>query len=172
MLKEIWKDVPEWENFYQVSNLGRARNKKTGKLKPLDENNYGYFRLQCYDGENRKKLFIHRLVATLFVEGFVEGYAVNHKDGDKSNNTSENLEWVSASNNCKHCYETKLREGKYSKVPSKLTTSDGTEIFFESLASLAKSIGLTPKRVDHLLKTQNGFIPEINAYISKCVSND
>jgi len=68
VLKEIWKNVPEWEDFYEVSNFGRARNKKTGKLKPLDVNNYGYSRLQCYNGERRKKLFIHRLVATLFVK--------------------------------------------------------------------------------------------------------
>ncbi len=172
MLKEIWKNVPEWEDFYEVSNFGRARNKKTGKLKPLDVNNYGYSRLQCYNGERRKKLFIHRLVATLFVEGFVEGYTVNHKDGNKSNNMAENLEWVSASRNYRHCYETGLRAGKYEKIPARLRTSDGTEIFFESLSSLAKAIGLTPKRLDHLLKTQGGYIPEINAHVSKCVSND
>ena len=173
MLIEVWKQVPEFEDKYEVSNLGRLRNYKTKKLKPADINNYGYARLQAFNGEIRKKLFVHRLVATLFL-GLPpdSSYVVNHKDGDKTNNIYTNLEWVSHAENDKHKYKMNLQERKKVFILCKLVTKDGTELFFESLSACGRSIGLSDKRLAHLLKTQNGFIPEIQATIVKCVSND
>lgn len=172
MLKEIWKPVPDWEGFYEVSNLGRARNSKTGKLKPHNINNYGYARLQCYDKKRRQKIFIHKLVALLFVDGFEEGLVVNHKDGDKTNNIWSNLEWVSRSYNNSHAFESGARSYTQGKVLCKLTTSCGLELFFESVVACGKSIGVTDKRLHHLMKNNHGYIPEVDAKISKCVSND
>lgn len=172
MLKEIWTEIPNWEGLYEVSNFGRARNAKTKKLKPHDFNNYGYARVQCYNGESRAKLFIHRLVAELFVSGKQEGFVVNHKDGDKTNNIFTNLEWVTRSYNNSHALTNGLKEAKKKNTPCKLTLKCGTELFFETVMACARSIGLSDKRLHHLIKTQNGFIPEIDAVISKCVSND
>lgn len=172
MLKEIWTEIPNWEGLYEVSNFGRARNARTKKLKPHDFNNYGYARVQCYDGERRAKLFIHRLVAGLFVLGKEANLVVNHKDGDKTNNIYTNLEWVTRSYNNSHALSIGLKEAKRKNTPCKLKLLCGTEIFFESIVDCAKSIGLSDKRLHHLIKTQKGFIPEIDATISKCVSND
>lgn len=173
MLKEEWKQVPEWEDCYEVSSFGRIRNAKTKILKNPDINNYGYARLQCYSKGVRAKLFIHKLVACLFIETPLDtNLVVNHKDGDKLNNMVSNLEWVTKSYNSKHCYDIGLRVGKLEKIPTKLVTSDGTELFFESIAELGRSIGISAKRLDHLYKTQNGYIPEICATFFKCVSND
>lgn len=171
MESEIWKDVPEWEGIYKVSNFGRCLSVKKNKIKPLDENNYGYLRLQCYDGKRKKKLFVHKLVAQLFVNGYKEGFVVNHKDGIKSNNMYTNLEWVSRSTNNRHAFIIGAKEAKKRNQPCYIE-KEGTKIYFETIINAARSIGLSDKRLHHLIKTQNGYIPEIDAYIRKCVSND
>ncbi len=171
MLKEIWKPIPGWETLYEISNYGRARNTNTKKLKALDINSTGYARVCCYNGTTRAKFFIHVLVATVFLTP-TPNFVVNHKDGDKTNNMVDNLEWVSRANNNKHAAGSGLKKYTVRKQPCVLKTSDGTEIFFESIAACSRSIGITDKRLHHLLKTQCGYIPEIGAKISKCVSND
>lgn len=170
-IKEEWKPVPDWEDYYLISNFGRCFSIRKNKIKPSDVNNYGYLRLRCYDGKRKAKLFVHRLVAKLFVPGYQEGYVVDHIDGDKSNNMFTNLEWVSHSENTKRAYKTGLRIGKYEKIPCFIEIN-GRKIYFNTLADAARSIGLTPKRINHLIKTNNGYIPEIDAHIFKCVPND
>lgn len=54
-MKEIWKDIPEWEGLYQISNLGRIKSVKRDKVKVLDINNAGYARVQLCDDKRRKK---------------------------------------------------------------------------------------------------------------------
>lgn len=173
MLIEIWKPVPNFETKYEVSNFGRLRNRTTKKLKPADFNNYGYARLQAFDGVNSKKLFVHRLVAIVFIgEPTDPTFVVNHIDGDKTNNMVNNLEWVSRSDNDKHKYKLDLQEKKKIFIPCKLVTKDGTELFFESISACGRAIGLSDKRLAHLMRNLDGFIPEIQASIFKCVSND
>lgn len=171
MEKEIWKDVPEWEDCYMVSNFGRAFSKRKNKIKPLDMNNYGYLRLCCYDGKRRKKFFMHRLVGLLFVDGYKDGYVIDHIDGDKTNNNASNLEWVSRSENTRRAFKLGLKEKKKKDMPCYLQFGDN-KVYFETVMSAGKSIGLSDKRLYHLMKTQGGYIPEIDAYIFRCVSND
>lgn len=173
MLKEEWKQVPDWEVFYEVSNFGRIRNARTKVLKAPDINNYGYARLQCYAKGIRQKLFVHKLVAVLFIgEPTDNTLVVNHKDSDKLNNFVGNLEWVTRSYNNKHNYEAGTQEKKNVRIPTKLVTMEGIELFFPTIEDLGRSIGLSGKRLAHLYKTQGGYIPEINATFFKCVSND
>ena len=173
MNKEVWKDVPDWEDHYKVSNYGRCYSKKQNKIKALDYNNYGYARLQCYDSKtNRKtKLFVHRLVATLFCDGFQEGFVVNHKDGNKQNNYYENLEWVSNSQNQKYSYKIGTSIGKRVLIPCTITIDGKTEKF-ESIAEAGRKYNINGKRLNHCIRVLNGRIPEINGIIRKCVSND
>lgn len=169
-MKEVWLPIPEWEGLYEISNFGRARNARNGRIKPHDLNNYGYARVQCYDGKRRSRPFVHRLVALLFVDGYSEGLIVNHKDNDRTNNMYYNLEWVTKTENLRHVLSYSPRSTR--TIPCVLTTSDGTEIHFQSVVDCAKSIGLTDKRLHHSLKNNEGFIPEINATFRKSVSND
>ena len=54
-MEEIWKDIKEFENKYQISNSGRLKNKITGHIYK-NTNQYGnYFTITLYDGENKKK---------------------------------------------------------------------------------------------------------------------
>ena len=117
---EIWKDIPEFNNEYQISNLGRIRSKeavimrsngsphtrKSKILKPALDG--GYLKgAVCID----KKLVpyrIHKLVANAFVDGKKEWLEVNHINGIKSDNKAENLEWVTRSQNLIHAVKTGL----------------------------------------------------------------
>ena len=121
MKKEIWKDIPGYEGLYQASNLGRiksldkvvfqkAKNNSVSKhiykgkiLKPiLHDNGYNYVTL------NYKIISVHKLIAKTYLENNEKLPQINHKDGNKTNNNINNLEYCSASYNMKHAYKNNL----------------------------------------------------------------
>lgn len=165
---EIWKDIPEWEGLYQVSNLGRIKSVKRDKVKVLDINNAGYARVQLCDDKRRKKYFVHRLVAQAFISGYFENAQVNHIDMDRTNNIASNLEWVTPSNNQKKAFNIKgLHKGHFQKQPYKLTLSTGQVFYYDSIKDCARSLGLS--RSGLYLKLENGgYLKEFDGYLSKC----
>lgn len=105
-LIEKWLPVPDYGN-YSVSNYGRLRNHKTNRmLKPSDNGN-GYLTLGANRG--RKRLYIHRIVAELFIRKPLPKEFVNHRDGNRANNIVTNLEYVTASGNLLHAGRTGTR---------------------------------------------------------------
>ena len=130
---EIWKDVVGYEGLYKVSNRGKVRSlsrlvlRADGKpltirekiLKPAVDKK-GYLRT-CLGSCNTVKL--HRLVAIAFIPNPLNLPEVNHIDGNKLNNSVENLEWVTHKQNTDHA----LLIGKY-KRPRKLTAQQLDEM--------------------------------------------
>lgn len=103
-MQEIWKPIKDFEN-YQISNLGKIKNKNNKILKP-QKNIYGYMSINLYKRQKFSKLLVknfrvHRLVLTTFnpVEN-MEKLQVNHIDHDRTNNALTNLEWTTAKENC------------------------------------------------------------------------
>lgn len=110
---EIWKDIPNTNGYYQVSNYGNVRSVdrqitySNGKVclfkgRPLkpSENGWGYLQVHFRTADSKyQTITIHRLVALLFVDGYADGLEVNHKDENKHNNFYGNLEWVTRSQN-------------------------------------------------------------------------
>jgi hypothetical protein len=102
-MTEIWKTVPSWYGYYEVSNKGRLRNRHTGRmLKPSLWRGYYCTRLSI-DGSGKTQ-FIHCLVAEAFIGRRPSGLEINHKDGNKQNNKTENLEYVTAGDNVRHAF--------------------------------------------------------------------
>jgi hypothetical protein len=118
---EIWKDVPEMEGFYQVSNKGRikaldrvVKRKTKGDLCIKEhyvqgsKDSKGYLQLDARVNGKRIIKFIHRLVAEAFIDNPQHYNQVNHKDGNKLNNDVDNLEWLSCIDNIRHAWKHKL----------------------------------------------------------------
>ncbi|MCQ2009271.1 NUMOD4 domain-containing protein [Sporolactobacillus sp. STSJ-5] len=121
-MSELWKDVAGYDGIYQVSDHGQVRsldrkvkNKNGIYNKPIkgktlaqhqDRNGYMY----CYfsvDGHG-KNVKVHRIVCRAFHgEPFV-GAVANHIDGNKGNNSANNLEWCSNQENTGHAIKTGL----------------------------------------------------------------
>lgn len=105
---EVWKDIEGYEDKYQISNLGRVKSLADNKLierelirKPRIGKN-GYLYVNLFKGSKGKTKKIHRLVAETFIPNPDNLPQVNHIDGNKLNNSIDNLEWVTASENVKH----------------------------------------------------------------------
>lgn len=120
---EEWKDIKGYEGYYQISSYGHVKNIKTGKIINGDINNTGYKRV-CLYAPVKKRFFVHRLVALHFCDGYQDNLVVNHKDGNKSNNSSENLEWVTRSENDLHAYKLNLRQPHTCKFKHRIIAYD------------------------------------------------
>lgn len=102
MTKEVWRPVVGYEDLYVVSDLGRVRSfdridsmgrLRRGRILRDKPHNNGYVRVTlCRDGVEDTR-YIHRLVAEAFIENSNYLPEVNHKDENKKNNCSWNLEW-------------------------------------------------------------------------------
>ena len=99
---EIWKDVPGYEGLYAISDHGRVWSCRKHRFKLPSVQNNGYYLVFLVKDGYRKAELVHRLVAKAFLENPNLLAEVNHKDGDKQNNTVSNLEWCSRSDNLRH----------------------------------------------------------------------
>lgn len=112
-LTEIWKDVVGYEGLYQVSNLGRVKSfhrKEPCILKPM-MNHKGYLRVELHNAGFAEMRSVHNLVKCAFdpLRDYGVNLQINHKDGDKTNNRIDNLEWCTGSQNVRHAFETGLK---------------------------------------------------------------
>lgn len=97
-MKEIWKDIKDYEGKYKVSNLGNVKSVKKNKNCYLS-NSKCYKRVLLSKNGDKKGYAVHRLVAQAFIPNPNNYPCVNHIDCDGSNNKVDNLEWVSYKEN-------------------------------------------------------------------------
>lgn len=125
MENEIWKDIPGYEGYYQVSNYGRVKSMYFNAKKTLGYNikinpkiikngvdRHGYLFVRLYLGDKIKRYSIHRLVALLFIPNPNNLPEVNHKDENPQNNHACNLEWSSHKYNMNYGTRTKRQSQK------------------------------------------------------------
>ena len=92
-MKEIWKDIIGFEGIYEISNLGRIRRIKTGRILSTRRSDGWYITVTLYKDKKRYGKSLHRLVAETFVHNPYNLPEVNHIDEDKTNNRADNLEF-------------------------------------------------------------------------------
>lgn len=120
----------EWREFmpgYEVSSLGGVRRSETGRrtfagrvLKPFLMA-VGYMAVRPVINGRNVHVYIHDAVAAAFIGPKPEGFAVNHIDGVKTNNTPQNLEYVSHAQNMRHASDNGLLARGERHPSSKLT---------------------------------------------------
>lgn len=111
-MNEIWKDIPDYEGHYQISNFGRVKSLKFNKNKiiiPRKTKN-GYFDINLCKNNYIKNYKIHRLLMLTFKsDNYFDEAIINHIDGNKLNNNLDNLEWCTYQENSKHSYKIGLQ---------------------------------------------------------------
>lgn len=136
----IWKDIPGYEGYYEVSNNGNVRSVNRwsvnslgywrhlkGAMKAKMKTRCGYLKvILCKDGKD-KTIMVHQAVAMAFL-GYMGGSkksTVNHIDGDKTNNQVDNLEVVSMTENRRHAIRMGLwNQRGVNAIKAKLTSED------------------------------------------------
>lgn len=115
-IEEEYRWIPGYEGKYKVSNKGDVVSYCFSTPRSIYQttNNCGYKQVKLITNGVEKHMYVHRLVAMLFVPCYEDGLEVNHKDKDRSNNTYTNLEWVTKSKNHKH----RCKDGDRTYVPS------------------------------------------------------
>ena len=159
-------DINGYFGKYKINKLGviisYQRYKSGSVMKPYKTKD-GYLRVcLCNDGKP-KNFFVHRLVAESFI-GNSCGKEINHKDGEKTNNNVENLEYVTHQQNIIHSYRTLGNKSPYKGMlgekhhSSKVVMVDSFK--FNCLREAAKFIGTSNSRLrEHIVKNKllDGF---------------
>lgn len=142
---EIWKDIKNYENLYQISNYGRLKRfYKNGTfriIKPLKDS-IGYMIYGLSKNSKFKQFKIHRLVAIYFIPNPKNYPEVNHIDGNKENYSIENLEWCNRSQNMKHGYSSGLILTHKASNVNKIITEEKKLII-----NKMKNLGFTLKEI-------------------------
>ena len=150
---EIWKDIPNYEGLYQVSNIGRIKSIRFNKEKIMKlKNKNGYLSVSLSDKYGKQKYFqVHRLVALVFVEGYQEGLQVNHINEIRDDNRAENLEWCTAKYNSNYGNHNK----KVSQSKQKKIYCVELDKVFESITQASEELGCSISAISNCLRGRN-----------------
>lgn len=116
MDREIWK-IMKKHNGYEVSNYGKIRNIKTGRILKTTISYKGYERFIIYINKKPKCFYIHRIVASNFLNNHSNYKEINHINENKLDNRVCNLEYCTSKYNAnygtrnKRVLETKRKRG-------------------------------------------------------------
>ena len=165
--------IPSLNNRYFVNAYGDIKSylrNTTGKLLK-QQDYYGYKKVLVRPGDGRSRMvFVHRLVAEVFLRWFI-GAEINHIDGNKGNNSVDNLEWVTHQRNIDHCYEIGLRKKEQKRLRAKYVKQDESAKFnvkaissqdaqalykiTPSCRKIAKMLGVSHETVRQALKIKH-----------------
>ena len=169
---EVFKDIKGYEGLYQISNLGRVKSvgryviRKSGIehlrkcwrkeiIMRLCNGYVGYKVLVLRKNNQPKTHLVSRLVALNFIPNPDNKPEVNHKNGIKSNNTVDNLEWMTSSENKIHALETGLKIIPRGEQMSNWTKEDILKIRSMvgkglSYTKIGKQFGMSGTNVGHI----------------------
>ena len=169
--KETWRDVVDYEGYYQVSNLGGVRSlDRKARLRDLTRTCPGmvlkqtavqlgsiqYYKVSLSVKNTIKHKLVHRLVAQTFIPNPKNKEQVNHIDFNGLNNRLENLEWTTPKENSRHSMHRYIPPAGERNGQSKLTTEDVLEIRKKDLVEcnkkkLARDYGVCVRSIDNII---------------------
>ena len=143
---EIWKEIIGYKN-YSVSSCGMVKNNLTGRILSIKCKKDGYISVVLTN--DRKKSFqIHRLVAQHFIDNPDNKPTVNHKNGKKSDNRMENLEWLTMKEQNLHSHKIKPRLDFHSTARGVWRIDKNTNLKVEHYSSIKFAADWVLKNLD------------------------
>lgn len=159
-MQEIWKPITDYENLYEVSNIGRVKSlnyNHTGEeklLKQKTNKKNGYHTVVLYKYGKTEYPSVHRLVAQAFIPNPDNLPQVNHKDENTENNCVDNLEWCTAKYNLEYNNGQKRRacsrtNGKLSKQIAQYTFDLPCELIkvWPSISEIERQTGYSKSNI-------------------------
>ena len=159
-MNEIWKDIEDYEALYQVSNLGRVKRVKTGRILKSGKHRDGYLHVCLSKNGSKSTKKIHRLVAEAFIPNPDNKQQVNHIDEDKTNNMVSNLEWSTSKENTNH--GTRNKRVSIPIIATNIKTGESTE--FYGARECARQLDLNCGNITKVLK---GRLKQTGGYTFK-----
>jgi hypothetical protein len=159
---ETWASIKNYEGFYKVSNyttiISLARNGHPDRLITPTLSPIGYYIVGLSKNNESNSFYLHRILATTFLQNPDDLPCVNHKDGNKLNNTLMNLEWCTFKRNSQHAIENGLMkmsgEDNHSAI---LKEYEVLEIFYSSLKTneLTRLYNVAPVTISQIRTGRN-----------------
>lgn len=140
--------INEFDN-YAISNLGNIKNIKKGNILTPYLNTNGYLTYTFCQNGVKKTFRLHRLVALYFIDNPNNLPYVNHKDGDKTNNKVENLEWCTAKENDVHARSSGLKNQEKPIIAKNIETNE--TLTFKSVTEAGAFLGINKGTISKVL---------------------
>lgn len=149
------REHPYWRGYYAAKN-GSVFGQRVNYLKPILHHT-GYTKITLRTAKKQKQVSIHRFVWETFNGEIPKDKVINHKDGDKTNNSLDNLELISNKENTIHAYKIGLMKGKTGATnpQAKLSKLEATNLILDIVAgindkTLSKKYGLHRNYVSYI----------------------
>lgn len=170
-IDETWKDIPGYENLYQISDQGRVKSLKFGKEKVLKPGlgSDGYCQVQLFKNGEMKNFRVHRLVSLVFIPNPDNKPFVDHINGIKNDNSVKNLRWCTHKENMnfplvrKNISQSQINNPKKSKAILQIDINTREVINeFPSIRGVERQLGIASTNISKCcngkLKTAYGYI--------------
>lgn len=160
-MEEIWRDIPQYKGFYQVSNLGRVKSlygwnghsymQKEKILKPTTQYMPDGYKREVVNLMHKTHK-VHRLVAEVFIPKIEGKNYINHKDFNTLNNTVDNLEWVTQKENINWNIINK-RNSRYKYIDKSIVI----KLYKQGITAIkiAEQLGVNKCNIDYIVSKNN-----------------
>ena len=165
---EEWRDILGYEGQYQISNIGRVKSVERmvksnannmriqyERFLSIHDNGHGYMSVSLWKDNKGTKLYVHRLVARAFCEGYEEGLHVDHINAIRNDNRASNLQWLTISQN---------NSKAFNKPIVQLTLNGEVVATWKSMAEAEKKGGFDSGNISRVCagkrKKHGGFVWE------------
>ena len=157
---EIWKDIPNYEGFYQASNMGRIASVRNGfKIRSCVKNTAGYLQVAFRINNKIKTYLVHILIAKTFLPEQIGKDQVDHINNIKFDNRVSNLQWTTRSENMKNNYlrgVTSIDKLKARGKKVELFNKDGKSLgVFDKICDAAKYLNTSSGNISSLCNPNN-----------------